>query len=101
MGTQELVLGGCYEGGESNCVTSSHIELCPRLKCHAVEADTREWLHFVNSGGTKKVLFSPDTDVYIIGLTNVNHDVRHITRCSYNRTSNGRNLGEMCKRSHY
>ena len=64
MGTQELVLGGCCEGGECKCVTSSHIELCPRLKCHAIEADTRVWLHFVNSGGTKKVLFSPDTDVY-------------------------------------
>ena len=71
MGTHKLVLGGCYEGGECKCVTSSDTELCPRLKCNA---DTRVWLYVVNRGGIKKLLFSPDTDVYIIGLTNVNHD---------------------------
>ena len=38
---------------------------------------TRLWLHVSNSAGTKKLLFSPDTDVYHIGLTvcNCAHDV--------------------------
>ena len=43
----------------------------------AIEADTKLWLHVANSAVTKKLLFSPDTDVYHIGLTvfNYAHDV--------------------------
>ncbi len=32
------------------------------------ETDLKIWLHCQNSYGTKKLLFSPDTDVYHIGL---------------------------------
>ncbi len=40
------------------------------LECNAEEADKRIWLHTVNSAGTKKLVLSPDTDVYhyIIGF---------------------------------
>ena len=38
------------------------------LLCNAEEADTRVWLHTTNSAGTKKLVLSPDTDVYHIGL---------------------------------
>ncbi len=33
----------------------------------------RVWLHCVNSYGSKKLIFSPDTDVYHIRLTAVQH----------------------------
>jgi len=42
--------------------------VCPLLTCDAEESDTRVWLHVVHSAGTRKLLFSPDTDVYHIGL---------------------------------
>ena len=38
------------------------------LQCNAEEADTRIWLHAVHSAGKKKLVLSPDTDVYHIGL---------------------------------
>ena len=38
------------------------------LSCNAEEADTRIWLHVANSAGHKKLVLSPDTDVYHIGL---------------------------------
>ena len=38
------------------------------LSCNAVEADTRIWLHVLKSSGERKLVISPDTDVYHIGL---------------------------------
>ena len=38
------------------------------LSCNAEEADIRIWLHVLNSAGSKKLVLSPDTDVYHIGL---------------------------------
>ena len=48
-----------------------------RLTCNAEESDTRIWLHVVQSTGQRKLVISPDTDVYHIGLafvagTNIN-----------------------------
>ena len=39
-----------------------------QLTCNAEESDTRIWLHIINSSGQKKLVLSPDTDVYHIGL---------------------------------
>ena len=41
----------------------------PDLSSNADEADLRVWLHCKNSCGIHKLLYSPDTDVYHIGLT--------------------------------
>ncbi|XP_064384664.1 uncharacterized protein LOC135333611 [Halichondria panicea] len=38
------------------------------LYCNAEESDTRIWLHVINSVGTRKLVLSPDTDVYHVGL---------------------------------
>ena len=38
------------------------------LYCNAEESDTRIWLHVMNSAGNKKLVLSPDTDVYHVGL---------------------------------
>ena len=39
-----------------------------QLTCNAEESDTRIWLHVINSAGKKKLVLSPDTDMYHIGL---------------------------------
>ena len=38
------------------------------LTCNAEESDSRIWLHVLYSAGDKKLVLSPDTDVYNIGL---------------------------------
>ena len=45
-----------------------HLEPC--YHSNAEEADTRIWLHVKHSAGNRKLIFSPDNDVYHIGLTN-------------------------------
>jgi len=40
----------------------------PYLRSNAEETDLRIWLHSINSIGSRKLLYSPDTDVYNIGL---------------------------------
>ena len=40
-----------------------------RLTSNAEESDTKIWLHVLHSADTKKLVLSPDTDVYHIGLT--------------------------------
>lgn len=54
--------------------TIDHIkEIWPRLRTNADEANLWVWQHCVNSYGSKKLIFSPDTDVYHTGLTAVQH----------------------------
>ena len=54
--------------------TSNHIkQSLPALWTNADEADVQIWLHCIHSFGRRKLIFSPDTDVYHIGLTAVQH----------------------------
>ncbi len=39
-----------------------------RLTCNMEEADTRVWLHCKYAVGTKKLIYSPDTDTYHVGM---------------------------------
>ena len=60
----------CNTREGAQLVTSNGETLpCPQLWSNADEADLRVWLHYVHSAGTQKLIFSPDTDVYHIGLT--------------------------------
>ena len=61
---QKFVLAGCYDDRKCMCDTGSDVQVCSGLACNAEEADTRVWLHVVQSAGTRKLLVSPDTDVY-------------------------------------
>ena len=41
----------------------------PCYYSNADESDTRVWLHCIHAVGPRKLIYSPDTDVYQIGLT--------------------------------
>ena len=69
---QKFVTAGGLEDDLRNkalTVTSaSQPQTDPCLTSNAEESDSRIWLHVLNSGGTKKLVLSPDTDVFHIGL---------------------------------
>ena len=68
---QKVILAGCFSGVEEDQawkVTTGGVQPVPTLSCGAEEADTRVWLHVLRSPGTRKLVCSPDTDVYHIGL---------------------------------
>ncbi len=46
----------------------SEAQTDPRLSCNAEESDVRIWLHVLCSSGKRKLVLSPDTDVYHVGL---------------------------------
>ena len=69
LGEQKPVVSGCYEGGKAMGITTSGVHECCELLSDAEESDTRVWMHVFHSAGMKKLLFSPDTDVYHIGLS--------------------------------
>ena len=50
------------------------IQPLPYLRSNAEETDLRIWLHCKYSAGSRKMLYSPDTDVYHIGLPIVSHN---------------------------
>ena len=53
------------------------------LESNAEETDTRIWLHVLNSAGQNKLVLSPDTDVYHIGLPCIiNSDLNVMVRLS-------------------
>ena len=45
------------------------------LRTNASEGDLAAWLHCLQSSGTKKLIFSPDTDIYHIGIPIVNNNI--------------------------
>ena len=60
----------CNIGEVAYCVTSSGEKLsCPQLWTNADVADLCVSLHCVHSAGRRKLIFSPDTDVYHADLT--------------------------------
>ena len=70
-GNQKLILAGCFDGHAENQaweVSAHDQQPIPRLNSSAEEADTRIWLHVFQSFGGRKLVCSPDTDVYHIGL---------------------------------
>ena len=66
------MVAGCFGEGKVLSIEPSGVQECSLLTSDAEESDTRVWLHVVHSAGTRKLLFSPDTDVYHIGLPLLN-----------------------------
>ncbi len=82
-GQQKIILAGCFQGetiNEAYTVTSISKESISNLKSDAEEADTRVWLHALKSGGIRKLICSPDTDVFHIGLPLVDSTMKVITQ---------------------
>ena len=77
-GDQRVVTSGCYDSGKAMTISGSGVEECPSLLCDAEESDTRVWLHVLCSCGRKKLLYSPDTDVYHISLTLIDTSVHDV-----------------------
>ena len=70
-GSQKVVLAGCFTGDAEDQaweVSANDVQPNPLLNCSAEEADTRVWFHVRQSCGTRKIVCSPDTDVFHIGL---------------------------------
>jgi len=69
---QTLVLAGCFSGeGEDNAwiLKAGKIpEASSGYQCNAEEADSRIWRHATQTPYTHILIYSPDTDVYNIGL---------------------------------
>ncbi len=57
------------DGDTYSTNTESDVMIRPTFTSNADEADTRIWLHSLRSVGNRILVFSPDTDVYHIGLT--------------------------------
>ena len=77
---QTLVLAGCFSGaaneipavlsGNSALIT---IDIDPTCTSKAHETDMRIWRHVVQSQAGRILIYSPDTDIYNIGLPIVYH----------------------------
>ena len=67
-----IVAGGFTESNRDKAymVTKSDDTLLPieALDTNMEEGDMRVWIHCKHSAGTRKLIFSPDTDTYHIGI---------------------------------
>ena len=75
-GNQTLLTASGFGGLRQNQCWSvqgdSTPQPLPSLRSNAEETDLRAWLHCIRSSGTKKLIYSPDTDVYHIGMPIIN-----------------------------
>ena len=67
---QRLILGGCFDGARDAWLIDTGVVPMPTevYRSNASEADFRVWRHAVCSPSKNILLYSPDTDVYNIGL---------------------------------
>lgn len=75
---QVLVVSGCYSANHPPCFISGDGSLpstANHLKTTSEEADLRIWRHVYQSNMLNILVYSPDTDVYNIGLTTVFRDL--------------------------
>ncbi len=69
---QTLIIAGCYSGSEEDTPTiiigDSLPQPLPSLNTNAEEADMRIWKHIKESKSNRILVYSPDSDIYNIGL---------------------------------
>ena len=76
---QDVILAGCFSGVEEEQAWEASTGVYNlSLPCEAEEADTTVWLHVLRSPGTRKLVCSPDTDVYHIGLPLISNRPIHV-----------------------
>ena len=71
---QLLILSGCFSNDNmDNAWVITEGSVTPQVsdiyKCNALEADSRVWRHAAQTQCNSVLIYSPDTDVYNIGLT--------------------------------
>jgi hypothetical protein len=73
-GQQTLVLAGCFDDDtvwvvEAPGITNAVPQPEPMFRSNAREGDQLIWRHAVKCSASKVLIYSPDTDIYNIGLT--------------------------------
>lgn len=73
---QKLIISGCFHGGDSMAAvitggTQSHP--APEYQSSALEVDQRIWRHAYVTTKRNILMYSPDTDIYNIGLSMFKH----------------------------
>ena len=78
---QTLITAGGFVGQPRSLCWSvqkdGSVQPLPYLRSNAEETDLRIWLHCTRSAGSRKMLYSPDTDIYHIGLPIVSRQLPH------------------------
>ena len=71
---QTLYMSGCFGNSDTikMCGDGSLPSPALNYKSNSVEADMRIWRHVVQTGARRILVYSPDTDVYNIGLSILN-----------------------------
>ena len=68
---QRVIVAGAFDGDMRDCamiVTNNGYSECERMKSNHEETDSRIWFHVKQSKYHHVLVYSPDTDVYHIGL---------------------------------
>ena len=94
IGQQKLVLAGCFAGSGENVAwllqpNELSAEQLDRYYSTAIEADNRIWKHATQSQADKVLIYSPDTDVYNIGLSYINRLTTTLYIVQLNTLSSG------------
>ena len=80
-GCQALITAGGFAAQRrSQCwsvTNTGNPQPLPIFRSEAEETDSRIWLHCLKSAGSRKLLYSPDTDIYHIGLPIVQEKLPH------------------------
>lgn len=89
---QILVLAGCFSGDQQDVaweISGSNMVPTPieMLQSDAQEADMRVWRHALQTEKVRVLIYSPDTDVYNIGLTLVQPPKQYVVQINLPRNT--------------
>lgn len=70
---QKLITAGPAD--PRSCNMEGHIQVEHKYECSCIESDSRLWRHSAKCGYHKQLIYCPDTDAYMIDLTNKSTDI--------------------------
>ena len=84
-GQSFITAGATADDSDEAIIVTKHSDpyIYPALRSNAEESDTRIWLHIKHSAGSKKLIQSPDTDTYHVGLPFVTPQMEVIVQLSH------------------
>ena len=69
-GEQCMIIAGCFSPDSTWLITAGELpERASSYSSNALEADNRIWRHATQTAAMRVIIYSPDTDVYQIGLS--------------------------------